>query len=545
MTLFSKYLFFFLLCGSFAFGEIPFLEDDFERVVIANNGLNAEQRSDETILYLRPNTTQLFTELYRRYGLLHNPELTVIERAPYLDQVGAPTPFPLQPADRAILNHAESILKKFHKRSGNLELFLEPGNPDTFFYTANGSIQIIYALVYAIATTFPDQKFLFVEKIPFYSGHHAAVELLFHYPNVRWQGFTNPSEIALLPGEMLIEFVTSPNNPDGVFRAPETNANLIIADFVFASSAYGDGTGYLDANLAWVQQARTAGKSIFSFNSSSKQFGKTGCRCGYLWFPLNHPFSSAIFPQFFNYISLSTIGGGTAGLSEFLDLISAFLEREDTGRRLRRDAHASLVKRYEILSQEILHRYPGSAITSVAGSPALFVQLFDPRLPTKSAREIIFDDLQSSVSGGVPFGATDQFFRVNLTGYSAELAEFANRLVGSQKYSANDFLISSKHVCSQTKICGSKKEKTRYVANPNNCVIKADAKDGPIVIVLPEFIDYDVSNIITIKKTDRSRHRVKIKSRNFTKVLRKKSDQIQVQWRQPNFLDGTWSILNE
>jgi aspartate/methionine/tyrosine aminotransferase len=544
MSLFQKCLIFFFLCSSFAFSEIPLLEDDFERIAIANNGGDEAKRSDETTLYLRPNTTQLFTELYRRYGLLHNRELTVIEQAPYLDQVGAPAPFPLQPADRAILNHAESILKKFHKKSGNLELFLEPGNHETFFYTTSGSIQIIYALVYAIATTFPDRKFLFVEKIPFYSGHHAAVELLFHYPNVRWQAFTHPTEISLLPGEILVEFVTSPNNPDGVFRAPETNADIIIADFVFASSAYGDGTGYLDANIAWIRQARAAGKSLFSFNSSSKQFGKTGCRCGYLWFPLNHPFNSAIFPQFFNYISLSTIGGGTAGLSEFLNLISAFLEREDTGDHLRQDAHASLVKRYEILSKEILLRYPGSVITSVAGSPALFVQLFDPRLPTKSAREIIFDDLQSSVSGGVPFGATDAFFRVNLTGYSAELAEFANRLADAKKYSAHDFLISSEHVCNQIKICGSRKEKTHYVANPNNCVIKAHAKEGPIVVVLPEFIDYDVSNIITIKKTDRSHHRVKVKSRNFTQVLRKKSDQIQVQWRQPNFLDGAWSIVN-
>ncbi len=159
-----------------------------------------------------------------------------------------------------------------------------------------------------------------------------------------------------------------------------------------------------------------------------------------------------------------------------------------------------LVKRHAILSNEILLKYPGSTIVSLAGSPALFVHLFDSRIPTKSAREVIFEDTQSSVSGGIPFGTTDEFFRVNLTGYSGELAEFANRLAGFKKYQANDFLVTSKNVCTQIKVTGSKKQKTLYVANPNDCLIKANAKHGPITIVLPDFIDYNASNIMTIKK---------------------------------------------
>lgn len=536
----SATIFFLFLICCFSSGQ-AFVEDEFERIIHGETALK-QGNDDETILYLRPNTTQLFTELYQQYGLLNNPQTTVIEKAPYLDQVGAPMPFPMQPANMAIFNHAESILKKFHQKSGNLELFLEPG-ADTFFYTANGSLHIINALIYAISTTFPEEKFLFVEKRPFYSGHHTAVSLLFNYPNVRWQAFIQPSEIVRLPGERLIEFVTSPNNPDGVFRAPETDAEIIIADLVFSSSAYGDGTGYLEGNLAWVRQARASGKTLFSFNSSSKQFGKTGCRCGYIWFPMNRTFSTAIFPQFFNFISFSTIAGGTAGLSDFLDLISALLQRKDAGQKLRQDAHASLDKRFKILSEEIVSRYPGSSIVSVSGSPALFVHLSDSRLPAQSAREIIFDDLRTAVSGGVPFGGTDEFFRVNLTGFSAELAELTNRLAGFDKYKPQDFFVSSKHTCNHTKICGTKGQKTRYVANPNNCVIDADAADGPIIIELPEFIDYDASNIITIKKIDRSKHPIKVKAATFTKVLKRRGEKLQVQWRQPNFLDGSWTIL--
>ncbi|MFI5342732.1 MAG: aminotransferase class I/II-fold pyridoxal phosphate-dependent enzyme [Chlamydiales bacterium] len=541
---YSQYFLAYLLLGKAICTGMPYQIDEFERITIADEDPNSKE-NDASILYLRPNTTQLFTELYQHYGLLHNPETTVIERAPYLDQVGAPHPFPMQPADRAIFNHAEGILKDFHTRSGNLELFLEPGNKETFFYTGSGSAQIIYALVYAIATTFPERQFLFVEKIPFYSGHHASVALLFHYPNARWQGFKDPSEINLLPDETLIEFVTSPNNPDGVFRGPSTNAKIIFGDFVFSSSAYGNGRGYLDENLAWVRKARAAGKKLYSFNSSSKQFGKTGCRTGYIWFPMNDDFSSRIFPQFFNFISLSTIGSSTAGLSEFLDLISAFLERKDAGKKLRHDAYESLVKRHEIVAKEVLLRYPGSSIVSIHGSPALFARLSDPRFPKQSAREIIFDDIRTSVSGGVPFGETDEFFRVNLTGYSAELAELTNRLAGFQKYHPADFLIVSEQVCQKVKICGRTEQNTRYVANPNNCVILADAKQGPIEIVLPDFIDYDASHVITIKKMDHSCHQVKVISKNFTQTLTRKSNTIQVQWRQPNFLNGRWRIVHK
>ncbi len=111
MAFYRKWLSIFA-CISLFCGKQLLLGDDFEKIAI-NQVLNLEVIGDETILYLRPNTTQLFTELYQKYGLLNNPPLNVIERVLYLDQVGAPTPFPLQPADRAILDYAESILQQF------------------------------------------------------------------------------------------------------------------------------------------------------------------------------------------------------------------------------------------------------------------------------------------------------------------------------------------------------------------------------------------------------------------------------------------------
>ncbi len=139
---------------------------------------------------------------------------------------------------------------------------MDPKKPKPFFYTASGSKHLIVALVYAIAMAEPNKKFVFVEQAPYYSGHPSAVSGIFNYPNARFQLFHDPAEIKLEPGEVLVEFVTSPNNPDGKFRKPLTNANIIIADFVFASSAFGDnGSGYISQNIEWIRQARAQGST--------------------------------------------------------------------------------------------------------------------------------------------------------------------------------------------------------------------------------------------------------------------------------------------
>ncbi|MBS0652462.1 MAG: hypothetical protein JSR39_02930 [Verrucomicrobia bacterium] len=209
------------------------------------------------IIYLQPNTAQLFTELYQAYGLLNPPAKTIIESALYLDQSTYPSILPMQPSNQAIFDHASGVLSEFHRRVGDLELYLDPHNPKPFFYTAAGSKQLIVALVYGIVMSEPQKKFLFVEQAPFYSGHPNAVTELFNYPNARFQAFHDPAEIKLEPGEVLVEFVTSPNNPDGKFRKPLTDASIIIADFVFASSAFGsNGTGYIEENIEWIREAR-------------------------------------------------------------------------------------------------------------------------------------------------------------------------------------------------------------------------------------------------------------------------------------------------
>jgi len=510
--------------------------------------MNAATKIEEKrqVVYLQPNTTQLFTELYQAYGLQSPPKRTFFESALYLDQSTQPSIVPLQPSNVAIFEHASQVLSQFHRRVKDLELYIDPNKPKSFFYTATGSKHLIVALVYGIVKSEPEKKFVFVEQVPYYSGHPNAVSEIFDYPNARFLGFEDPSEIKLEPGEVLVEIVTSPNNPDGKFRKPQTNAKIIMADFVFASSAFGrDGTGYVDQNIEWMRKARESGKHVFSFNSASKQFGKTGTRCGYMWYPLYDEYAALIFKKFFDFISFSTVAGGSTGLGDFLDLIKSFLDLPDTGKALRKDGHESLVKRHELVAKELLARYPGSIVTSIPGSPTLFAKIKDRRIPKQRASDVLLEDLKVAVNNGVPMGETNEFVRLNLSGYSTLIAQFLNRLAGEEKYTAQDVLTLSTHECSRSTICSNGSTNTQYFANPGDCLIDADASKGLIEVVLSAFIDYEKSEVITVRKIDSSKNPVVLKSENFTQSLEKNNQSLKVQWTQPFYRSGRWQIVNE
>lgn len=401
------------------------------------------QKINNPILFFQPNTTPLFSELYKKYGIYHLPKKTFFEEAIYLDQSTPITILPMQPSNQFVFKHASDTLSAFHKKIGDIELYIDPKKPEPFFYTASGSKHLIVALVYAIVTSFPDKKFLFVEQAPFYSGHPSAVTGIFSYPNARFLAFHKPEEVILKEGEELIEFVTSPNNPDGKFRKPLTNAQIIIADFVFASSVFGsDGNGYRNKNIQWIREARKSNKHVFSFNSASKQFGKTGDRCGYIWYPLYDSFADSIFKKFFGFISSSTVAGGTTGLASFLDLIKTFLNMTDTGESLRQDAREILRMRHILVEKEFLNRYPGSIVLSIPNSPTFFAKMNDKRIPSQRASDIILEDLNVSVNSGDTMGENTEYIRLNLCGKSQEMVEFLNRLNREKKYSKKDVFIS-------------------------------------------------------------------------------------------------------
>lgn len=495
--------------------------------------------ANEPLIYLRPNETPLFTELYQRYGLLNPPALHVYDSSVYLGQPGQNSL--LIPSSDVFLKEVDQTLRAYHRRIGNQDLFLDPRETNYVFSPSNGSLQTIFGLVYAIVTSEPEKHFLFVEKIPFYSFHEHAISYR-PYPNARFQGFHDPSEVKPKQDETLVEFVTSPNNPDGKFRQPYTQANIIIADFVFASPSYGsDGTGYIKENLAWVSKARSEGKHVFAFNSVSKALGKPGYRLGYMWFPMSDSYAASIFNNFFSYIWKLTVGTSTSGVADSLNLMSALLALPDAGQSLRTDAFNTIVKRHNIVKAELLKRYPGTEVTSIPGSPTLFAKLHSPDAKNTPAADILFKNLNVAVDNGNAMGATDDFIRLNLCGYSGDLAEFLNRLAQVNQYKAEDLLISSANHCTHTTI--RSRDNKQYVVRPNDCDIDVDSQYGDVQLILPQFINYQRSNLITIRKIDSTNHSVTVQANKFTTVLKNKDKPLRIQWTQPFFLNGQWRAI--
>lgn len=516
------------------FLRVAFQVKIFLLLVFVNASINAAV----PLIYMRPNETPMFTELYQHYGLLNPPAIHVYDSSVYLGQPGEKSL--LIPSNEAFFNDVDQTLKTYHARIGNKELFLDPRETNYAFCPSNGSLQIIFALVYAIAATEPQKKFLFVEKIPFYSFHEHAVNFR-PYPNARFQGFNDPNEVKPKPDEVVIEFVTSPNNPDGTFRKPYTQADIIIADLVFSSPSYGsDGSGYIKENIAWLSKARNEGKHVLAFNSVSKALGKPGYRLGYMWFPMSDVYAASIFHNFFSYIWKLTTGESTPGVAEALNLMSALTALPDAGQALRTDAFNTIVKRHNVVKTEILKRYPGTEVISIPGSPTFFARLNSPNITKMTGAQILLKDLNVAVDNGNAMGATDAFIRINLCGYSGDLAEFLNRLAQTKKYNANELLVSSANHCNHRTIHSS--ETTQYVANLDDCIIDVDAKDANVDILLPQFINYQQSNLISIRKIDSSNHSVSVQANQLTKSLTDKNEQLQMQWTQPFFMNGKWQI---
>lgn len=472
-------------------------------------------------LDLGTNVAQIFTELYRKYGLLDNPPSVVFENSLYAEGEQAVS----------ILSETSDRLRHFHAREGTLELFYDPSQPAELqpFCTGCGSTQLFNALLYAMSETFPDKTFLVTQKIPYFGSHRSAANL-FQYPNLRYMGYHTPADLPpRAENEVRVEFVTSPNNPDGAFRRPETDPDVIIGDFVFTSDAFGpDGTGYIPENLQWVRAARQSGTTLLSYNSASKQFGHTGDRVGYMWFPLHDPFAAQIFDKTKRFISTS-VGVGLLGLNHFANLLPGLNEK---GRRVRREANRALVARHRSISRALLRRYPGSTDASVPGGATLFATLEDARIPAMSAAEVVLHDTGTTVLPGSDFGGTDDQIRVNVMATTFDVEEFVRRLGvrASSKQHAAARLPEGRRVDA----C-----EARFTATPGVGEIVATC--GCTEVVLPPFLGFE--GPVKIRIRNKSRHTLRVAdSRRELRLRIEPCKHVDVEWVQPYYRNGRWVV---
>src|SRR4029079_4473292 len=143
----------------------------------------------------------------------------------------------------------------------------------------------------------------------------------------------------------------------------------------------------------------------------------------------------------------------------------------------------------------------------------------DARIPNKKAWEVLLEDWGVVVNSGKTMGETDEFIRMNLSGYSYHLVDFLNRLAGENKYKIKDVLLTSS-TCPQSVVAAKDGYNTIYFVKPGDCVILADALKGPIEIQFSPFIGYDSAEI-EIKKTDTSNNPIVIRNEKTSLSLNK------------------------
>lgn len=208
--------------------------------------------------------------------------------------------------------------------------------------------------------------------------------------------------------------------------------------------------------------------------------------------------------------------------------------------------------RHELVKRELLKRYPGTLVISIPGSPTCFAKVKDPRIPDKRASDVLLEDLDVFVNNGEPMGETNEFIRLNLSGYSLNLSgysqglvEFLNRLAGRNKYAVQDVFIASLDRCNSCIVASKALPNTVYIVNPGDCRIDADANNGPLEIYFPPFIDYEGSRVFSVKKIDRSDHPVVVKTRDVTLTLKKQDESVDLQWSETIYRQGRWQLSIE
>ncbi len=79
-----------------------------------------------------------------------------------------------------------------------------------------------------------------------------------------------------------------------------------------------------------------------------------------------------------------------------------------------------------------------------------------------------------------------------------------------------------------TQVYGEGSSQTLYIVKPSDSIIEVDASRGNVEVILPAFIDYEISNVMIVKRLDASDRIVTVKSENFADTL-ETSESISMQ----------------
>lgn len=276
------------------------------------------------------------------------------------------------------LGHIDTIIRNFHEYNGHSI------HKDTLIITGLGSSQVIMGLLYALSRLIDEVRCY--EQNPSHILHQNIVNL----SKEVWLSDYRSKQPT-------IEFVTSPNNPDGAIRIPISNADIILWDAVYAWPCY----GYNLAQLVTIMNRETIGKSYIPIFSFSKSHGLAGQRLGYALIPPSiqkrYPTLISLYDQFTMISTMGTCRSGEGICRVIGNNYKAFPSIRNT-----------LEERYESVSSKLKALYPNIQILSPKGFPYLWIYLKDMNL---------YDILLSYsiyVSPGNLFNSSNEYIRINL-----------------------------------------------------------------------------------------------------------------------------------
>lgn len=252
--------------------------------------------------------------------------------------------------------------------------------------TGCGSTQVLLGIIYAMIMH--HKKVRLCEQAPYPPIHRDLVNLM----GQEWTCNTNT-----IFNQPHIEFVTSPNNPDGSLRVPVSPAKMIIWDAVYSWPWYGYTLSQVVTHMKKACDDRVC-IPVFSF---SKSLGLAGERVGYA---LISSSVESTYPQFIQhyqqYIQLSTNGICRSGEGICRVVSTGYKEFPSVTERIE--------KRYDIISEGLRSMMPTVHILSPRGFPYMWLY--------RQSHDLYRHLYSIGIIGvkGSSFGMTNEYVRLSL-----------------------------------------------------------------------------------------------------------------------------------
>lgn len=264
-----------------------------------------------------------------------------------------------------------------------------------------GATQVINALIYAVSLYHSRRRLYVTHKAPGYLEIKEAIDFL-HSARASWIPFEESSTI---DPKDLLEFVTTPNNPDGEIRAAQTKAAFVAHDRVNHWSLF------LHEDDAIIGR-ETLEKDWVSIFSLSKMLSFSGSRVGYAFVK-----EKKIADLMRQYIIVSTHGVARDGQFHCLSALRYLLDGKLS---IYIDwVKEQLKTRWQRL-QELLK-----------SSPLLLLNTQGPNAWIKAphdAEEYLRKKYNVEATYGPEYGATAEYARINLLARTTEFEEFLWRI---------------------------------------------------------------------------------------------------------------------